>query len=184
MIYRPSLYRLGRLGAVGLAAVYIAGCATGNIKEVKETVSEILQQRLPAIERTADDLGKRVNKLEVKPNAERTIALKTGCRIDGKDVDGLYNVLRGLVLPQYRNSDARADAQANADMFTLGPTGKVGEYRSVPMEDANKDCVPSKGDFVFPDVRDGNPKVGFEVGKKALPEELKFLLLDVTGGKK
>lgn len=159
MTYRPSMYN--RIAVAGAAAFYLvtglAGCAT---------------------------LVERVDRLEIKPSAERTIALKTGCRIDGKDVNDLYTKLRGLVIPQYSNPDARKDAEVNANMFTLGPTGSVGKYRSVVMQDANSDCIPSKGDFVFPDVVDGKERVGFGVGKESLPEELKFLLLDVTGGKK
>ena len=181
MNYRLIIYKL----PVYLALVAaLASCATpGSVRQVGDRVSD-LEGRMPKAERKIEDLGTQVRVLQEKPNAERTLALKEGCKIDGRDVNHLYNLLRGRVLPQYNNPEARADAEANSDMLTLGPAGRAGVYRSVPMEDADKNCVPSKGDFVFPDVVGGKEKVGFEVPKGDIPEELKLLLLEVVGGKK
>ena len=182
MNYRLSTYKLPVY--LALAATLVTGCATQeSVKQIGNRVSG-LEGRMPNAERKIEDLGAQVKTLQEKPNAERTLAFKEGCKIDGRDINHLYNWLRGRVLPKYNDPDARADAEANSDMLTVGPTGRAGVYRSLPMEDGDKNCVASKGDFVFPDVVGGREKVGFEVPKGDLPEELRFLLLEVQGGKK
>ena len=169
MNYRPITY--------GLATAYIVtslGCATvGRVGQVEERVSG-LEARMPPVERKVDNLGTRVDNQERKPNAERTIMVKKG-----QGVDDLYGWLRGLVLPQYQNKDARQDAEDNCNAITLVPTGIPNIYYAVVMDDANNDGTASKGDFTCPD----SSRIQFVVDGNKLPRDAKFQLLEVMGVK-
>lgn len=167
MTYRPTYARIASY-AVPLAftAAALAGCAT--------------RDRVIKLENRVSGLELKTGALEQKPNAERPISLRRGCKVDGRNVDALYDWLRGRVLPQYQNPDARKDAEANANMITLVPTGVAGAYYAVVMDDANRDCTASKGDFTFPDGQ----RVQTIVKGQELPRDLRFLLLEVTKGQK
>ena len=176
MNYRQTFYRLPAYAAIATTLIGGAGCATrGSVSELSQRLSG-LEGRMPPVERKVDDLGTKVGNLEKKPNAERPIMVKKG-----KSADELYGWLRGQVLPQYQNADARKDAESNANAITLVPTGLPNVYYAIVMQDAEGDGVPSKGDYTFPDIVDGKQRIQFVIDKSKLPEALRYQLLNVMG---
>lgn len=158
MSYKSAIYKgvYKRVGAVFLATTLggLGGCALNNLE-------------------------KRVASLEKKPNAEAPFMIKRGMEKDGKSLDELYGWLRGVTIPQYNNPKSRADAEQKSDAITLVPTGLTGIYYAVVMKDVDNNSKPSKKDITLPDEAEGKQTIQFVVDTNKLPEELKYMLLNV-----
>jgi len=168
---RTSLYS-------GVTVAYLAlasgGCATkGEFNTLKGRFSG-LEGRVSATQINVGDIGQRVGQLERKPYAEGPVMIKRG-----QGGDELYGWLRGQVLPQFKDTKAREDAETNSNAITLVPTGVAGIYYGVVMRDTNDDNAPSKGDKTYPDYVNGKQKIQFIIDSNKLPEALKYMLLNV-----
>ena len=160
MNYKSAVYR--GVGTV-LLATTLGSCATiGSVQ----------------------DLERRVSAVEIKPNAEAPFMIKRGMEKDGKSLDELYGWLRGVTMPQYNNSKSRADAEQKSDAITLVPTGLTGIYYAVVMKDGDNNSKPSKKDRTFQDEAGGKQTIQFVVDANKLPEDVKYMLLNVMRAEK
>ena len=82
-------------------------------------------------------------------------------------------------MPQYNNSKSRADAEQKSDAITLVPTGLTGIYYAVVMKDGDNNSKPSKKDRTFQDEAGGKQTIQFVVDANKLPEDVKYMLLNV-----
>lgn len=123
-------------------------------------------------------LEEKVRALEEKPYAERIVMVKKG-----QGLDELYGLLRGQILPQYQDPNARKAAENKANAVVIIPTGQKDVYYALMVEDADQDGLYSKGDFKFVDVVDGKQVEQFVLDKKNLPELLRWQLINQGSAK-
>ncbi len=176
MTYGQTLYRLPLYAALATTLVGAAGCAsTKSVRDLSDRFSAFQAQT----QRSVDNLDTRVTASEQKPNAERVVMIKKG-----QGLDELYGWMRGQILPQYKDPAARKEAEDNGNAVVLIPTGLKDKYYAVVAEDADKDGLPSKGDYKFVDVvGDKQQVVQFVVDKKNLPELLRWQLINAVSAK-
>lgn len=112
-----------------------------------------------------DNLEQRMGAAETKPLLEAPIGIQKN---KPDQVEAFMSVL-GIVAPMYQNGQARATAEARANLIEIYPTNERGKYKIVVGEDVNGDGKLTEGiDFTLADRRGTTYVPDFRVREELL----------------